>query len=1211
MAEQVKMPASLRNHLEAKMIGQEIDGFTIRDVLGCGNTAVTYDVRDKYDIPWALKLVMRESYGGRAPFREISRFADTEDDRFLVFPKEIGDWILNLGRKSYEFVWFKSKPVRGVTLKSFLESGTNFSAHTEILRYVENLTVALEELGRLGFSHGDLHDRNIMRQVIGEKGTNPEVRYVIIDFSEAHPLEETQEGLLKDTECLGNHLRSFYDVICQRETITREDERVLAAIAHIPGLLNGAAAESTGISKPSDVLTRIKGALAATKEAPRQLKDPFEPLNTENITNDALLADLCLTKMPWTSKLEKIGNVLLIGPRGCGKTMIFRRLRLKTKIVAGKKREIKDDPYVCFYLPCESLFFMRFSDLSDVDINKNKQSLILYFNMAILAEVASTLSILPVTLGPVSKSVITKLGELLKEELGPSWEKLRFPPSIVDLDELISHAGSSMRYIRKSIAYGECIEARGSTDFVTQLVGTLKKEIPALSQRYFIFSLDDYTEGRVPMALQEALHPVVCQRSSDICFKISAHMFGSIYHFPRPLALDEGRNIEVINLGSAYLKLNKRRKEGKLLLRILNERFKHCEGYEGTIEEWLGKTMYPGGRTLSRALHDENTRSKVHYYGIECLMDLCTGDYSEMIRMVGEIFREAGKRPGAKSKKIAPSVQDRAIYRVSREYLSRILHIRPDGPNLFDIVESFGNLSKNLLYERKPVRQGTTSKGRTRREPYDLLTVYVDAITRASQAAQNVWQRLQQASIFVDVGLATSQRSVVADRATLRRIYCPALRTTLTSSEHLQLSKEQFEYFMDKPQEFCKDHFRRVLKQSDQAKLWDEDKALQKSIKEESPPQHIPTEKDRVDFTAKAPTNWTVAVNSLTPLTPVADAIQKNAEFDLFIGALGFEERTTKGAAALVERGVKVLNAVLLEFDRYYEANEKRRATYEILIGQLTSGKAHRPFNSPVDNPDHGFPMRMGALLGTVTQKKCPRILFDCTSCPSLILSKTLSALLRHPCELTILYSEAEQYFPTPEDWEVTEHKAYMMRVRGPFEGIRYVAKPPMLQADDTGEQPVLLVLFPTFNKERTDGVLADLNPAERIWFFGEPHDLEKNLYRIEMEKSYAAPLICPEDKWSLLTTFDYRKTLLALGGIYAEYRFDYRIVIMPHGSKAQTLGANLFAATHETSMVFAMPQEYNPDKYSKGCIQVWAIPLGETAGLVEKLRLARALGRR
>jgi len=122
MAKQLGMPPYLKKHLENEMIGKDIDGFRVEQFVAAGNTAVTYKVTDKEGFTWALKIVTCKSYGDRTPFREISRFSDATDERFLVFPKGVGDWKLKLRRKDYEFIWFKSEYIDGQTLRDFLSS---------------------------------------------------------------------------------------------------------------------------------------------------------------------------------------------------------------------------------------------------------------------------------------------------------------------------------------------------------------------------------------------------------------------------------------------------------------------------------------------------------------------------------------------------------------------------------------------------------------------------------------------------------------------------------------------------------------------------------------------------------------------------------------------------------------------------------------------------------------------------------------------------------------------------------------------------------------------------------------------------------------------------------------------------------------------------------------------------------------------------------
>ncbi|MFB3880288.1 MAG: hypothetical protein ACE149_03445 [Armatimonadota bacterium] len=1218
MGDQTAMPHDVREQLVNDMIGKEIRAngsvFRVLRVLPPGSTAVTFEVEDAYGVRWALKLVTKESYGERAPLREVGRLVRAGDPRFLAFPLEVGDWEF----KGTPFVWFKARCVNGLSLEQFLMSDTAFDAREEIDLFLSCVTAALSELSKLGYAHGDLHGRNIIREEIGKGGPRPAVSYVVIDFSESHEIGAPADALRADLESLGQHLRAFADALHRRVPLTREDEMALSAIGHLPGLLAGGPAEAAPPMAPNEVLERFREGIVSATQSRVDLKDPFDCLSAEDIASDALLAKLCFTAHWWVSDLEGSGNVLLIGPRGCGKTMLFRRIRLKTKAAASLVEEIRKDDYVAFYVPCESVFYLRFADMTEATIERYERQLVAFFNMAVLAEVSSALASVA---GIVFELPPTLSQELLQLAVSEAGEDALPPRTAVSNLSDVSHiAKLALARIREGVARGVAVKSEGSIEFVSRIVEMVKREVPSLAGRKFIFLLDDYTDERVPIRLQRSLHPIVSQRSADSCFKLSAHMFGSIYSYPHQVAPDEGRNMLVVNIGHEYLNPARRKAERKCLIEILNKRILNSPTHEGTIDQWLGETAYPGGVSLARALHDRASRPRAYYHGIDCLVDLCSGDIAEMVRMVRAIFQRAqvaappedgGRREPAK---IPARVQHEAITAVSQELLGRVRHIPREGQKLFDILDAFGNLSRRYLWHHPLVGQGKGKSGGQRKDPYDLLTIYVDQLTRAQGFARRRWQLLQRAAIFIDIRTGRSQRETIADRATLRRVYCPAFRTCLSSSEHLQLTRKQFDYFMDRPHEYCGARGPGKAKQAEDRALFEDPDDLQGAAEDGVAQQSLPREKDRISFRDAADPCVKSFDAILPALSPIANAIPRSSTYDLYLGALGFEDRTTAGIEELVRLGTRVANVLLFEFDMNSEGNERHRDEYERLSLLLSQNRPHRPFNAPLASRDSEFMARLEARVRGLCPAAWPRVLFDCTSCPSLILSQALRVLTSVDCDLTILYSEAADYFPTREEWESGQIKPPGDLVKGPCYGFQFAPKPPGLQGDDLGEKPVALVIFPTFNTHRTDGVLAELDPAERIWAFGQPHDPVRNDYRYDMMVAMARPLMYPGDPWTVVPTFDYRAALQEFAGVYARYRPTHRLVVLPHGSKMQTLGVGLFALTHPVSFVFANPKTYNPLRYSAGCIGRWCIPLGRTRELRARLLEARvtpARGRR
>jgi hypothetical protein len=850
------------------LAGKKVDKYTLVEYVGAGRIGYVYRAKhdDFPDAPYAVKLVFSKQLksGWDVEFKKVSLLALT--DGVVHFHNLGAERITHDGR--HELCQF--------TVWDFIAPGRNLNQYLNQVRtipisfcvaVIERVLHVLHECEVHGVArHGDLHAGNIL---IGDESASKlddalqrrEPVYVS-DFGYG-----TSKGHLKpkdDYDGLHQIINQMIPHIdWPKETATHK--QILQSLRRDFGKLLG---EHSGPERKSaiqllkilrDIRINAQAADQSTLDhsmSPRVIEAATEAPTVGQFQVSEMIGDrwdwwqrLFVSTVPARSKILALDiPTVVTGPRGCGKTMLFRRLSERLIVECGPVAGVgASSSFVALYVNAND-FADAFAHFPEDPSPEDQQRLTCYANLCILGDLLV-----------VQSSRAGRLGELAPGGLLAFVQRLLIPSTDTNLvvgEDSLERCRVMLEQVKWTFqpkgrsnhfpGYTEMSQHRWLPYFIRQA----KTFCPWIGKRTVLLFIDDFSTPRVSESMQRTLNRLLLQRSSDFLAKIATEAWSTFLpEDSSKKTLQDGDDYQLVDIGAEALFLEDAERLS-FLREVFERRLKvdpRISESRSTLTDFLGrlplsKTEFARRLRTSRAMlsADEvpvagasrrrgRSRARVQYYGENVFSDLWSGDTRTMIQLVTDVLDQAPSQDssGEKSEHIAlpvrPDIQDRVFRDRGGEWLnsntrneptdvgrmraglSALQAARPDyklcgsyGDHLNAIVEAFVGAARLLLL-------GPTYKirGRTIREvPRMAFRIEIVDEFRIDGLAQEIYRDLIRYGLFMRDNRGKSVRGAFVPRLYLRRLLLPYCTLALSTRDSVQLSCESFRRLLLEPDAF-------------------------------------------------------------------------------------------------------------------------------------------------------------------------------------------------------------------------------------------------------------------------------------------------------------------------------------------------------------------------------------------------------------------------
>ena len=805
------------NHFIGKLVPRH-PNYRIIERIGSGNNGHVYRAHaEGISGDLAVKFVPTENLpkddATRDSYLAEARKANSLQNQCAVRCIDVVPWEdLVLDR---QFILFVNQYIDGSSLSEFIKQNPDRLTVSFVEEFLFSMLGLLYEMGERGIEHGDLHAGNVLVSR-SRFSLDDSTNFRVTDFGIT---EVTGVDHRDDYLFVAQMLRDLLERISWQDLDPR-DRYVYETLRHDylgrhlieTDPLADALARNARLMHEKLRNVDVMYRQAVQDHVERPMNTPFDYPNCEQMgSSHLLLKNLYSDRLLGLAEIRSRQNVVLTGPRGCGKTTVFRALSLDylTSVDADSPGSLG---FIGVYYRCDDLYFSfpRYKHperAEAIDIPMH------FFTVTLMAETLRHLGVwsqrhFAREFERSAAVVVASLWEVVGLNPPASPHADAFRPLISKLTKERKRAANKQRVCH---VLDQPIEGYLGPRALLDFCRVLRQGFSFLQGRPFYFFVDDFSVPKITQPLQQNLNRLLMHRNADAFFKISTE--SPVSYERRDVdgkEFVEAREYDLLNLGLRYLQ--HRGDQVQVFLEdLFTRRFAEVEAYPcESLEDLLGSFERNENET-ARLFRERKGRHS--YCGVQTITAMCSGDIHYMIRLVGRMVEDAGGREYLREQHdlpmLSPKQQSDTIRAAAGEFMESVRTLPKHGPSLAAVVTAIGAVAGSYLRYRDATNvTGSPPHQASRIEPYDPLDL--------THEAQEILNELIRFSILLMDPRGKSRRSQLVPRFYLRRYLIPHFNLTFSRRDSIELENHEIEYLLTNPKAF-QEHKR--IKSSDDPQL--------------------------------------------------------------------------------------------------------------------------------------------------------------------------------------------------------------------------------------------------------------------------------------------------------------------------------------------------------------------------------------------------------